>query len=57
MGETQGIQKGLKISIIKWTKQKWMAFGVSIFFGKEFDTRFIRILVNFIWGIKIEIGW
>lgn len=57
MGCRPAMEKGFSFRRINWPKQKNCAFGFNIICGKEFDVKFIRIMINFINGIVIEIGF
>jgi hypothetical protein len=55
--EGVAMEKGLRIGLLNWPRQKWIGIGIQIFTGKEFENKFIRIMISFVWGIKLEIVW
>lgn len=57
MADRPSIQPGLCAKVLKWTKQKEAAFGVNLFAGKEFDVKFVAIMINLVWGVRIDIAW
>lgn len=52
MANRPSMKTGFHVRVLKWTKQKEVAFGVNLFTGKEFDIKFVAIMINLVWGVR-----